>query len=95
MKLPEWPPRVRDAFTQAPPTDEAGTQKAVGDILAALSSLWYWWQDFKSFMNSGFSTRGNIELMVNDTGIIFRATNGTKWKLTVDNTGNPVWTSVP
>lgn len=95
MKLPEWPPRARDAFVQQAPTDQPSVLSAMRRLLDAMSALWYWWQDFKSFLSFGFSTRGDIELMVNDKGIIFRSPNGTKYKLTVDNAGNPVWTLVP
>lgn len=56
--------------------------------------FWDWWRQLRSFVRRGFTTSGDVTLLTADAGIILVSTNGTKYKVTIDDTGALVITPV-
>ena len=54
-----------------------------------------WWQPFKSFILSGFNTKGDVELTVAGKGIILVSPSGDKFKITISDAGTTVISPVP
>jgi len=50
--------------------------------------FWNWWQAFRTFMTSNFTTTGDITLSEAGKGIHLISPDGTAYYVTVDNAGS-------
>jgi hypothetical protein len=58
------------------------------------NSFWNWWQALRTWLLSGFATQGSIEITTIGKGLILRSPNGSRWQITVDNTGAVISTAL-
>lgn len=83
-----------------------GGTRAVGDIwlqtstgivfewfVAASSSVWVAWENADEAA-APYLTNADIEITDSTKGLILKSPNGTRWRMTINNSGVPVFTSL-
>ena len=75
-----------------------GWPTPLGSVLqaAGLGYLWTWWQEFRSFFMTRMDTQGDVTFTTIEKGpVVWTPDGSAKYRLGVDNAGNPTSTLIP
>ena len=51
------------------------------------NAFWNFWQAFKTYLQVGFWTKGNVEVLTPGNGVVMASPNGQRWLVRISDAG--------